>query len=129
MNRLSQWYETNYGFIRCYRSPVLRQISFFSCNQGKWLRRLDGTRSCRFSWLKIILMALWNWTPSVAAGRKNEQRGNRPRRLSQTRNDRTKITSCAFWQNNSTIWLPSWIFINSSLFDVLPYKMSSRKKK
>lgn len=97
------------------------KFTFFCCEWGEWLGRPNGTRSCRFSWLKIILMALWNWTPSVAAGRKNEQRRNRPPRLSRARNDRAKITGCAFWQNNSTIWLPSRIFINFPLFDAAFY--------
>lgn len=81
-------------------------------NRDEWIGSSNGTRSCRFSWLKIILMALWNWTPSVAAVCKKRAKGKPP-----SKSDRVKITGSAFRQNNSTIWLRSWIFINFSLFD------------
>lgn len=81
-------------------------------NRDEWIGSSNGTRSCRFSWLKIILMALRNWTPSIAAVCKKRAKGKPP-----SKSDRVKITGSAFRQNNSTIWLPSWIFINLSLFD------------
>lgn len=90
-------------------------LFFFSPNRDNRDERIgssNGTRSCRFSWLKIILMALWNWTPSVAAVCKKRAKGKPP-----SKSDRVKITGSAFRQNNSTIWLRSWIFINFSLFD------------
>lgn len=81
-------------------------------NRDEWIGSSNGTRSCRFSWLKIILMALRNWTPSIAAVCKKRAKGKPP-----SKSDRVKITGSAFRQNNSTIWLPSRIFINLSLFD------------